>query len=313
MCILIVLNLLYQLISCKIKTTNFVSKIACLFIFLFVGFGPLLLNTTTSNFFNTKRLTIIKQDNTNRINHNLIIDLAKKYQKSLLVWVKEPTNNWYPDHKPIFPPPLFILMILGIIAGIIRKNIYLTTILCIALILHLTNSALTNIVNGEHRLGPLYPIGALFVGGGVAYIIEKIKTRSLIILFALSLCIFLLYQGSLFYINQPANINRDIGDYVSMHAIYFIQENTEFNTSNNINFLVSPSNYQKLNYVHYQEQYDFFFPQKNILIEKSNTVADNEINIKTDNTYLGKSTMFKCKKRNFYCPIYFDTDIYIHY
>jgi hypothetical protein len=245
----------------------------------------------------------------------VIKSVGEKYQKSLLIWITEPTNAWYPDHKPIFSPLLFSLMILGIIVGLARKNLYLIAVLCIALILHLSNSALTDILNGDHRLTPFYPIGALFVGVGIAFLIEKIKLRSLQYILAFALFIFLSYQTISFFINQPANKNKDIGDYLSIHTIYFIKSNNDlFNKTDNLTFLVSPFNYQILNYLHYKEQYNFFFPESNIDIKNDSTIRDNEIYIKNNEyDYSDKSYMIRCSGNDYYCPIGYKNGIVIHY
>ncbi len=311
---IIILMIFYRWFSGELKINQFVIKLLLLVIFLFVGFGPRLLNTPSlSLFFHTSRIPLATEKHVDKNSYD-IKGIRDKYLKSLLVWVSKPTSSWYPDHKPIFSPPLFLLMILGIIVGLARKNLYLIAVLCIALILHLSNSALTDILNGDHRLAPLYPVGALFVGVGVTFLISKIKLRIPQYALVFALFMFLFYQAILFFILQPSNKNKDIGDYLSMHTIYFIKANNDLYKTNNLIFLVSPFNYQKLNYLHYKEQYMFFFPKANIVIEKSETVGDNEIYIKNNNyDYLGKSYIIKCSGKDYYCPIDYKNNIVIHY
>jgi len=311
---IIILVIFYQWFSGKLKINQFVIRLLLLVIFLFVGFGPRLLNTPSLNLFlHTDRVPLVTEKHVDKNSYD-IKGIGDKYLKSLLVWASEPTNAWYPDHKPIFSPLLFLLMILGIIVGLARKNLYLITVLCIALILHLSNSALTDILNGDHRLAPLYPVGTLFVGVGVAFLIGKIKLRIPQYALVFALFIFLFYQAILFFILQPSNKNKDIGDYLSMHTIYFIKANNDLYKTNNLIFLVSPFNYQKLNYLHYKEQYMFFFPKANMVIEKGETVGDNEIYIKNNNyDYLGKSYIIKCSGKDYYCPIDYKNNIVIHY
>jgi hypothetical protein len=299
----------YQWLTGKLRIHQFGISLFLLVFFVLIGFGPRLLNTPTNIFFHTSRVPLITENNGADVT-----DIGEKYKKSLLVWVTEPTNAWYPDHKPIFSPLLFFLMILGIIVGLYKKNFYLITILFITLVLHLSNSALTDILNGDHRLAPLYPIGALFVGVGISFLLEKIKPKSIKYTLAFVLFIFLSYQTVLFFLNQPANKNKDVGDYLSMHTIYFLKENDSLYKSNNLTFLVSPINYQKLNFLHYKEQYNFFFPKKIFFIEKGDTIGDNEIYIQNnDYDYFGKSFMIRCSDKDYYCPLDYKNNFVIHY
>lgn len=303
----------YQWFWGKLKVSQFSIRLLLLIIFVFVGFGPRLFNTSLSIFLHTSRLPIVTEKQLN-VNSGEIKNFVESYIKSLLVWITEPTNAWYPDHKPIFSPLLFFLMILGIITSLVKKNFYLVTVMFIALFLHLSNSALTDILNGDHRLAPLYPIGVLFVGVGIAFLLEKIKSRLIKYTFTFTLLVFLSYQIILFFINQPVNKNKDVGDYLSMHTVYFLKKNNSFNKLSNLTFLVSPGNYQKFNYLHYKEKYNFFFPKMNIFIEKADTIGDNVIYIKNNNyNYFGKNIIVKCSGKEYYCPVDYKKNIVIHY
>jgi len=310
----ILLITFWQWFSGRLELSQFGIKLLLLTFFLLVGFGPRLLNTTPEIFFRAHRVPFFSTEKQSDLNSYDIKSIAEKYKRSLLVWITEPTNAWYPDHKPIFPPLLFSFMILGVFVGITRKNLYLIFVFFVTLVLHATNSALTDILNGDHRLVPLYPIGTLFVGVGMAFLIDKIKLRLFQYILAFALFIFLFYQTTLFFINQPANKNKDIGDYLSMHTIYFIKENDDLIKSNNLILFVSMFNYQKLNLLHYKQQYAFFFPAANFTIEKDETIKDNEIYIKNSKyDFWGKDYIIECGGKSYYCPIGYRTNIVIHY
>lgn len=304
----------YQLVSRKFGLLKLGTNIFLLLVFVCVGYGPLLLNTTSKNFFNTKRLSL------NQTSASVSVDTLsiarERYQKSLLVWITEPTNAWYPDHKPIFSLPLFSLMILGIIAAVVKRDRYLMAVLFIALVLHLTNSALTDILNGDHRLAPLYPIGALFVGIGIAFLMERVKLKPLQYIGVCGLFIFLSYQAVSFFVNQPASKkNSDIGAYLSMHTVYFLKSNQGlFNKMSSIALLVSPTNYQKLNDLAYKEKYAFFFPETTIVTKKMEAIGDNEIYIKNKGEdFFGKNAVIECRKGSYICPVGYKGNITIHY
>lgn len=311
--VLMIIFILYKVIFRKSGLVKSILSLSLFVTFTVVGFGPLMLKSNVINFLHTSRLPLVGKG-TIYMNSIILFDIGNKYYESLLVWVAKPTIAWYPDHKPIFSPLLFSLMILGILAGIIKKNRFLITIFIIFLILHLTNSALTNLLNGDYRLSPLYPIGALFVGVGLALIFEEIRIRFWDHIIAFMFFIILSFQTVFFFTDQPANMARNIKDYLSMHTIYFIKDNRDLYTSKNLTLFVSPNNYQNLNLLHYKEQYGFFFPKWEIALKEDKKIGDNEIYIKNNEYgFYGKSYMIECGRKNFYCPASYNKNIIIHY
>ncbi|MBU1931623.1 hypothetical protein KJ965_02875 [Patescibacteria group bacterium] len=305
----IIFNLVERVFK-RLKTGVLASRLFLLGLFVIIGFGPRMLFTSSVEFFNLSRLP-----QTDFLNWQTIQEVAEKYQKSLLVWVKEPTNAWYPDHQPILSLPLFILFILGIGVSLFKKDRFLVSVVLITLVLHFTNSAATDILNGDHRLSPLFPIGVLFVGLGIAFIFERIKINWYQYLATGLLTGFLLYQTAGFFLLQPANKNRKIGDYLAMHTISFLNQKKQlFGPGKEIIFALSPLNYQQFNYLHYQEQRAFFFPENLISLESGPEIKDNEIYIKdVKNKMQGKSAAIDCVGASYHCPLDYRGSINIFY
>lgn len=304
----------YQFIKKKLPVSQLIKNLLIFIIFILIGFGPRVLNTSVNIFFNTSRLPFISTEQT-AANHSAEKSLGEKYVKSLLVWISEPTTAWYADKKPIFTPITFSLMIVGLSAVVLKKNKFLITVLFIALSLHLTNSALTEMINGDHRLSPLFPIGALFAGFGLSFTFEKIKQKKLHYLIAALLFIFLAFQTISFFTNQPANKNKKTEDYLSMHTIYFLNSNQKtFNKKDEIKFLLSPSNYQAFNTLHYQEQREFFLPNLTVIVESRQNVQNSEIYIKKkDSNFLNQKHIVSCEERSYVCPPNYEGEFVIHY
>jgi len=312
--VIIFINL-YQLLFKKLKIGKFSIRLFFLILFLFVGFGPRLFNTDLNIFFHTSAISFASGTHLELKPSNLK-KIASDYKKSLLVWIIQPTISHYWDFKPIFSEILFSLMILGILTGLAKRDSFLIIVFFIALISHLTNSALTNLINTDYRLSPLYPIGCLFAGIGISVLIgatEQIRFRFLKYTFIFLLFVFLSTQLFLFFAQQPANKKYKIEDYLSMHAIYFIKAN-KLDQNRSLVLFVSQNNFQKLNYLHYKEQYMFFFPKTEITIKENKSLKNNQIYIKNSDSddYAG-DYIVNCNGRDFFCPINYSGSIEIHY
>jgi len=294
----------------KMVVRQFVGRILLFGLFMFIGFGPKLINTPPSILFHTSRIVLVEEGQDSP--GESFVDIVGKYRDSLLVWVSKPTSMRYPDHRPIFPLATFALMFVGLSVGFIKKEPFLLSATFIFLVAHLTNSALTDALNADHRLGPLYPIGAFFVGVGVAFILENIKVKTFHLVFAFVVTIFLIYQSVLFFVEQPANKNRDLGDYLSMHIIYFVKSNDNlFDDSNSLVLSVSENNYEKFRLMHYEEQYMYFFPNIDLFLKQDDSLGDHEVTINTG-SHKGRY-VFNCGNISYLCPIGYTQNMVINY
>jgi len=313
----VLLRSLYGLFFEKMKFKKFIVSNFGFLLFIIIGFGPLIFNTNLDNFLNTKRLSVSDNQElqSSVLSLNTVSNVTEKYKKSLLVWISEPTRAWYPDKKPVLLPLSFALMILGIIIAIKSKNQYLITALVIFLALHLSNSALTDIINGDHRLSPLYPIATLFIGFGIAFLYKKIKLKSVQAIFSIVLFAHFSFQSVVFFTNQPANLNKDTGDYLSTHIITFLKSNkTLFNEVDNLSLVLSPANHQKFGILHYQEQREFFLPWIDINLEQDNLIADNQVHIKHNKevNFLEQVYVVECENSIYSCPIGYKENFYLY-
>ncbi len=306
--------------------------ILLLIIFCFIGFGPTILYSNTKMFFQSEKFYNGNfQERTSFFNQQEIKDLEGNYSKSLMVWFYEPTGSHYPGGIPLLPPLFGLLFMLGIgYAVFVSKKPFLYILLGFVFVLPLTNSAITDWVNADHRLMSLLPIGAVFVALGIQGTLELFRRRSLKVI---SMCVFGLYIGyqifSFFYY-QPAVKQRDIKDFLSMNTIYFLKQfenNANFavnpihasSNSNKICLYVSQENADSLDLLHYKEQYRYFFPQYERETRVNYTIGNNEVYIfrgdcPDDYTTTTNELRIFCNgKRNFQCPIDYNGDIVIHY
>lgn len=324
--VLVVLVLIIVfLIEIKNKFNKNIFNIILLGIFCLVGFGPMLINSNSKNFFSIHRS--ILNNEVNIINYatptNKLETIKNNYKKSLMVWFYEGTTSRYPEHKPILPPFLALFFVVGVgYAFFILKKPFYNILILLVFLLPLTNSAMTDWVNADHRLAPLLPIAAIFIALGFSYITKQIHNKiGKILIFGIIL-MYLVVQTYKFFTLLPANYDYNIKDYLSMHVVYLIKRNSDYLNSKYFCLFVSNQNKENLNLMHYMEQYEFFLPNISIETKSSDSIGNSEAYILKGSceNYENKSTLNMSKfvvdcsaKINFYCPNNYNGNIKIYY
>lgn len=283
---------------------NLISLVL-LIVFLFVGFGPRILFTTPEIFFQTRSLS----ENTINSNYDLknkLILIGGNYKKSLLVYFFEPTlSTHFPDFKPILNPLTVLFFLIGIGFSFIKNNKLIKLTVFFALIIPLTNSAITDIINSDNRLGPLFAVSGIITGFGIVSIAELIprKQRKLVEIF---LALILILQGVNFFLSESADKHYKSIDYLSMYAINSINSDEEFRKINKVCIFANPSFYEYSKLYHVQEQFEYFLPGKYIYIAQRNDVLPNEIYLSRNcngiNTEKYRKISYCLKKEKFICP-----------
>lgn len=131
-----------------------------------------------------------------------------------------------------------------------------------------------------------------------------------------------------FFIYQPANKIRTIGDYVGMHALYFLRGNarsygTQYQLLNpKLCLYSSPANIRSWNILHAVEQRNYFLSQFPIELQPKEDSPDNEIIIQrkkdqSDACTYQHATLFEkqiyCPDNNYMCPKGYKGTISIFY
>jgi len=293
--IIVITLALYDVLIRKINKKAAIG-ILLMVVFFFIGFGPRVLFTTPNIFFQTRSLRNLSfVDSTKGVItnkeflNNSSIDFGKivnNYEKSLLVYFREPTRSThYADLKPLLDPILGIFFVVGFLSAIfISKSIFLRIVCLFALLIPLTNSAITEAINSDNRLLPLLPVSAILAGYGIQITFSKIsnlfKLKNWTTLFlGITLIIYILFQGCKFFWNESASKQYSGVDYLSMYTVYFLKSNTDYQNFNKTCLFVSPTNFKYFNLLHVKEQYQYFVPNKLIQVFENNGVRENQIYI----------------------------------
>jgi len=297
----------------KIKRNELASKLLLLIAFIFIGFGPLLFFTTPHQFFHTSRFTL----ENNIVSKSFptlgeVTTIKNDYIKSLMVYIYEPTTFFYPDHNPLFPPFLAFFFVVGVgYAFFVLKNYFVNILLFFLITLPFINSAITDSINADQRISPLFSISSIFVAIGITYFCNLVRNKIAKYIFIGGVILYLVWQVANFFVSQPANKNRGFRDYLSMHILYFLQVHKQ---QHSVCTYVSPDNYSYFvdkNQEVTKEQNQNFLPNTTIHYKKIASLYDNEVYMLsgtcpdvTDYKTATRTYIISCSSgNNFVCPV----------
>jgi len=296
------------------------KKIFLFILFTIIGFGPRIWFSPLSIFFHTSRISIFDPFSTESI-FQQFLNLSNKYLQSLLVWFIEPTRSFFNNQIPLLNPLFFFILLTGIIYlfKTKTKNSWLKFLVFLSLAIPFTNSAITDGVNFDHRLAPLFPIAAILVGFGVYIIKQKIKYPLLKYIFCFFIFTSLIYQTCIFFIKRQADVNWNNffteKDYLSIHLINLVKSHPQ-SFSSNLCVRVSDQNYPYFQLVHIKEQYQYLLPKYFINFIPDEKVPLNMAYLNQDcsdqNSW--NSYYYFCSRRiDYSCPKNYSGNFLIYY
>lgn len=254
-------------------------------VFVIIGFGPRLRFTTPEILFHTRTITAIEQENSvndkNRLTKTYLT-LSENYPKSLMIYFYEHTTSHFSNFAPIQPFSFSLFLIIGLI--FLLKNLDKRSLIVVyTLILPLTNSALTDAVNGDHRLAPLLPISAIVISYGTYMFIRMFKTgdlrRYILSLFAFCLVFINLalncYQ--FFFIIDvaaPAYNPKPEEEYLITYTNQVLQKEVE---EENVCLHLSDQLFEAFDLMHFKETFKFYNHEKDVKLYFDEDVSSNYV------------------------------------
>lgn len=258
-------------------------------VFVIIGFGPRLKFTTPEILLHTRTITAQQEDTES--NDNFFPDpyfaLSEKYPKSLMVYFYEETTSHFSDFAPLQPFSFSLFFIIGLI--FLMKNLDNRSLIAIyALILPLTNSALTDAVNGDHRLAPLLPVSAIVIAYGTHMFIQMFKTGEL------RKYLLSLFAYSLISLNLAINFYRffyviDVGaqaynpkpeeEYLITYTNQILQSEVE---EKNVCLHLSDKVYEIFDIMHYKETFKFYNIDKDVKLYLDDTISSSTVYVTKD-------------------------------
>jgi hypothetical protein len=295
------------------------AGLALVLLFSVVGLGPKLLFITPTTFLHTDEAFSEKADAPpaqtgvgdtlqRMIHHPLTV--GKNYLTSVRSYVDSPlATSHYPDWKPLLNPLVAELFLLGLVAAVLSGNATLRLLVFYAAVIPLTNSALTNSLNGDNRLLPAAPVAAGLAGYAAALLVDGMRRGRLLLparsltgdaddrssaapprtielrrwggVLAAVLVAALLVQGGKFFWDRSADRGMPVDDYLSMHLFSFVDSDPDYRHASQLCLAVSPTRFEYFangdNKLLVEEQYQYFLPGKSVRIYSSSDVTDGEL------------------------------------
>jgi hypothetical protein len=214
--------------------------------------------------------------------------LSENYSKSLMVYFYEGSQSHYAMKAPLMPFSFGIFFISAIAIWIKRKR-ELLILIPFLLILPFTNSAITDIVNADHRITPLLTFTSLAVATGIISFLDfKFKPNWLHLIYkSMILAFFLMniywivlsfYMGG--KAGEQVHNSRPVQEYLLMHTVKIIEKETSAET---LCINLSDENYKIFDIMHFREQFLYFNEGKDIKLTSNDQILENtEIYLTTD-------------------------------
>ncbi len=231
---------------------------------MLIGFGPLILATTPEIFLVSNRIP----DTTGTD----LSTLVSNYWQSLRIFFDRPTTSWLPTHEPLLPfKPLAFLFAAGLLVGllVVPRRLF-GLCLFYLLVLLLTNSALTDMVNGEHRLMPLLPVVALVIAmaceaAGRAVSRTPPRTaRPLKLVLWVALVLVAIVPGYRFFADEMGRLRGDLASSLKYFAIHEIESTETLRDSEETWIIAAPAVVGQYQLAHHIEGWEYYFPGRKI-------------------------------------------------
>lgn len=284
-------------------------------VFFFIGFGPRILYSPPHVFFQSRSLYVSApqtgtETDSVQVLGKTLTNLQTKYVDSFLVYVYNATISHYYDHQPILSPFLALFFVVGlVVTSLLLNGLIWKLVALFVFLIPFTNSAMTEAVNNDHRLAPLFVFASLLSGVGIWFVISRFR-RGLFVrwVFAIVVTCAILIQGGLFFLNQSASKDQFTREYLGMHLVYLLQQNKALYKGNYLCFRVHPRTAEYLDFAHVREQFEYFLPALTYdIINSTHGIGENEIFILkhcTDNPSSYHTFVSSCNPIfDFRCPI----------
>jgi len=246
------------------KRKEFWLILISFFFFFFVGFGPRIIFTRIDNFSYQQQETFTSESN----NSSFLSQIIDRYHQSFFVYFNQPTTARCPYHQPIVPLYLQPFFFVGLVY-LLFQSTKTGLIAFLLLIFPLTNSALSNILNGAHRLSPLFSLSVIAIILGLTFLFEKFarninsqvkKITSWLII--LIIIIISVKQTLKIFNNRLFEDNQDIYRFLTVNTVNLLKKHPA--SLKQVCFISIPEINDYFQPMHVQEYFEYFLPRVKI-------------------------------------------------
>jgi hypothetical protein len=259
------------------RLPDLIGSILVIIMGLIIGFGPRLVFSPPQTIFQTRSLILAddlikKEDIESPTWQDEAGLMCKKYEQSVLVYFATPANSHFAGEAPLLNFLIGPFFVLGVVTVFVEPNKRKGVVMLFALLLPLTNSAITECLNCDHRLAPLFPFAALvstygfmsFYDKGLKKLFKNNKAVAALIIMILA-GVLNLYPLTDFYVSQIANDNMfrvgRTGLYQSFMAQYLVERIKELDYNGDVCLMGSKTNIEYFQLAHIREMFDYYLPE----------------------------------------------------
>ena len=271
---------------------------------ILITFGPRILFSD--------QLTLL---NSNKLNFDLST-IFTAIPQSLGVYFFTSTSTHFYLQAPILMPFYALLFIIGVVALLKKLNSITVFVFLCLFILPITNSALTDTINADHRLMVLIPFIIAATSYGINLIEENIHNSKLILGFFYSFILFSVITTTYtFFYNEYASYSmfldtraNNYQNYLSTYIGIAIQSNARLSASKTICISGNSFEIDHKERMHVKGYLNYVFPDVNFEYQTDNSLEDRSIAISnscssTTANSAQQEIMYCAPYQKFVCPL----------
>jgi hypothetical protein len=255
--------------------------LAIMVLFMFIGFGPRLFMSSLNTIFHARTVNTLQ--NTSPDDASNTLDLSKlknpinAYPRAFLGYFYENVNSHY-DHKaPIMPFFFGMFFLVGLAFALIQGNTFWRICAIYALVIPFTNSALTESINADHRLSPLFPLSAALAGYGVSIIYGHLRNKAALVKYVMLIVLIAVSTVRIydFFDKEYAVTTKETNrSYLAAYIVTTLKNEPE---RTHICFSSSKNTLDFFRLIHIREYFRFMLP--NLSIEYKEKDGDDTLYI----------------------------------
>jgi 4-amino-4-deoxy-L-arabinose transferase-like glycosyltransferase len=275
-------------------------------IFMLIGFGPRLFMSSINIIFHTRTVAALQKPSPEsmpqKVDTSKLKNALNTYPKAFLGYFYENVNSHY-DHKaPILPFFFGMFFLVGIAFALVQGNTFWRICAIYALIIPFTNSALTEAINADHRLAPLFPLSAALTGYGVSIIYGHLRNKAVLVKYVLLIVLLAVSTVRIydFFDKEYAvTIKENNRSYLAAYIVTTLKNEPE---RTHVCFSSSKKTIDFFQLIHIREYFRFMLP--NLSIEYKEKDGDDTLYIiNSCDVFSNVELVVYCQEYiNYMCP-----------
>jgi hypothetical protein len=248
-------------------------------LFVIIGFGPRLFMSSINIVFHTRAVTALQKPSPGevpqKVDSSKLKNALNTYPKAFLGYFYENVNSHYEHKAPILPFFFGMFFLAGIAFALIQGNMFWRICAIYALVIPFTNSALTEAVNADHRLAPLFPLSAAIAGYGVSIVYGHLRNKAASLKYVMLIVLLVVSSVRVYDFFDKEYAVQSKENYRSYLAAYIVSTLKSDPERTHACFSSSKKTIDFFQLIHVREYFRFMLP--NVSIEQKVKEGDDRL------------------------------------